>query len=504
MRIEALLDLAADFGDGRVAVQTDRGPVGYVALRGAARAFAQRLNAASSAARVAFLGENSLAFPVGLFGSAYAGRAFCPLNYRLPDEALHRLLARVAPAVLVVDDAMLARVNGAPGLEVVRSAELVEACWSDREHETVEPTGDEQDVAVSLFTSGTSGEPKSALLRHGNLTAYIVQTTELLSASSSEVAIVSVPPYHIAAVSAVLSATYVGRTFVQLPAFEPDAWVAATARFGVTHAMLVPTMLDRVLDSAERTGASLSTLRAIAYGGGRMPRSVIRRALRLLPECSFANAYGLTETSSTIAVLGPEEHAAARTDDADADRRLGSVGKPVPGVEIEIRDPSGRALGPGEAGEIWVRGAQVSGQYAERSATDAQGWFATKDLGWFDTDGYLFVDGRLDDVIVRGGENISPGEIEDVLREHPSVADVAVAGVPDDAWGERVVAFVVVRDGKPLVEELQRWVRSRLRSTKTPSDVVFTDALPYNDAGKLMRRSLRATFARHAATSNAN
>jgi acyl-CoA synthetase (AMP-forming)/AMP-acid ligase II len=224
-----------------------------------------------------------------------------------------------------------------------------------------------------------------------------------------------------------------------------------------------------------------------------MPVAVIERAMTLLPDVGFVNAYGLTETSSTIAVLGPDDHRAAfASDDADVRARLGSVGQPLPSVEVTIRDPEGNEVATGDSGEIWVRGEQVSGEYLGSSNTDDDGWFATRDGGHVDGGGYVFVHGRLDDVIVRGGENLSPGEIESVLLEHPAVAEAAVVGVPDVEWGERVVAAVVLAaDAGATEDELRGFVRERLRSTKTPEHIQIRDALPFSETGKLLRRVLR-------------
>jgi acyl-CoA synthetase (AMP-forming)/AMP-acid ligase II len=212
-----------------------------------------------------------------------------------------------------------------------------------------------------------------------------------------------------------------------------------------------------------------------------MPVAVIERALELLPGVGFVNAYGLTETSSTIAILTPADHREAMASDDPAVRaRLGSVGRPLPTIELAIRD-----------GEIWVRGEQVSGEYAGvGSKVRDDGWFPTNDGGRLDDDGYLFVDGRLDDVIVRGAENLSPGEIEDVLVEHPAVAEAAVLGAPDDEWGEVPIAFVV-RSGDVEERELQEWVRDHLRSSRVPARVTFLDELPYSETGKLLRRVLK-------------
>jgi acyl-CoA synthetase (AMP-forming)/AMP-acid ligase II len=233
-----------------------------------------------------------------------------------------------------------------------------------------------------------------------------------------------------------------------------------------------------------------------------MPSSVVERALTLLPDVNLVNAYGLTETSSTISLLGPEHHRAAFASGNPVVRaRLGSVGQPLPGVEISIRDPDGRAFDAGERGEIWVRGEQVSGEYVGRSTVDDEGWFRTRDAGHLDADGFLYVHGRLDDVIVRGGENLSPGEIEEVLVAHPAVDSAAVVGIPDREWGERVVASVVLVSGASVTEdELRQHVRNELRSARTPERIKFADELPFNQSGKLLRRVLRDELAAELAS----
>jgi acyl-CoA synthetase (AMP-forming)/AMP-acid ligase II len=290
----------------------------------------------------------------------------------------------------------------------------------------------------------------------------------------------------------VLSWVFAGRRLVYLPQFTPEAWGAAAAAEGITHAMVVPTMLGRILDVLEAQGESLPALRHLSYGGGRMPHAVVERALTLLPDVGFVNAYGLTETSSTVAVLTPDDHREAMASDDPAVRaRLGSVGQPLPVLELTLRDVHGNEVGAGEQGEIWVRGEQVSGEYLGRSgAVDGEGWFHTNDGGRLDADGFLYVEGRLDDVIVRGGENLSPGQIEDCLREHPAVEDVAVFGVHDDEWGETVASAVVLSQPTPT-EDLQTWVRERLRSACTPTVVHVLPELPYNETGKLLRRVLK-------------
>jgi long-chain acyl-CoA synthetase len=259
-------------------------------------------------------------------------------------------------------------------------------------------------------------------------------------------------------------------------------------------------MLVRILDYLGEQGGArrLPTLRAVAYGGGRMPLAVIERALSALPAVEFTNAYGLTETSATICLLTPEDHRlAAASAEASVRRRLASVGQPLPTIELEVRDEAGQRLSAGQRGLIYVRGAQIAGEYRDAgSHLDAAGFFCTQDRGWVDAAGYVFLEGRADDVIVRGGENISPAEIEEALLAHPAVADAVVVGVASEQWGETVGAAVVVRAGNTVsVELLQQWVRARLRSSRVPERIVFRSELPYNEMGKVLRRALRRELA---------
>lgn len=228
-----------------------------------------------------------------------------------------------------------------------------------------------------------------------------------------------------------------------------------------------------------------------------MPLELITRALELFPETGFTNAYGLTETSSTIALLGPDDHRAAQqSSDPKVRARMASVGKPLPTIELEIRDEEGNVLGPNEAGEIFVRGEQVSGEYKEKSALIEGGWFPTRDAGYLDEDGYLFLSGRADDVIVRGGENMSPGEIEDVLLTHPAICDACATGIPSVEWGEAVGVALVINEGHepPAHDDIKQMVRDRLRSSRVPEAILHVTELPYNEMGKLLRRKVKTLF----------
>lgn len=503
MNISTILDMAAEaFGD-RTAVVSGEFAYTYAELREAAYRAAARFRA-SGAQYVGLLDVNSPAAPISIFAAAYAGLPYVPLNYRLTRPELNELIERVAPVVLVVGDEFVSLVEPREGVELLLRSELLSLPPLAADAEPPQPDEDPRAVAVQLFTSGTTGKPKAAILRHENLMSYIVGTVEFGAADENDAIVVTVPPYHVAGISAVLSSTYACRRMVQLENFEARAWLEACRAHAVSNAFLVPTMLQRVVDHllAEDADAALPALRAIAYGGGKMPLSTIEQAMRLFPGVDFTNAYGLTETSSTIAVLGPDDHrAAAASDDPRVRRRLASVGRPA-AVEIQIRDEDGRVLGPEEAGLVFVRGPQVSGEYLSLgSQLDAEGWFPTKDRGYLDDEGYLFLEGRADDVIVRGGENISPGEIEDVLLSHPAVADVACVAMPDEQWGEAVAAAVVLKDGAHVEpEELQALVRSQLRSSRVPQAIVFKDALPYNETGKVLRRLIRQEFAERPAT----
>jgi acyl-CoA synthetase (AMP-forming)/AMP-acid ligase II len=489
-----LLEMAASGSPDRIAVQNGADRLSYEELLRAAGCAAAEARA-FGCERFAMLDVSSLALPIGLFGSAWAGVPFVPLSYRLTGEEIERLASQIVPAYLVTEEVRVEALSRLPQTRVVSREAFLARAREGTGSDASWPM-DPEDIAVLLFTSGTTGAPKAAVLRHKHLVSYILGSVEFGSASEDDAALVSVPPYHVAGIAAIVSSVYAGRRIVQLPAFEAKAWIELARSERITHAFVVPTMLARIVDALDAAeDAGLPHLRALSYGGGKMPQPVIERAMRLFPDTDFTNAYGLTETSSTIAILGPEDHrAAAASDDAAIRRRLTSVGRPLPSLEVEIRDTAGRPLPPGERGEIHVRGEQVSGEYLGRGSTvDEEGWFPTRDAGSIDAEGYLFLEGRADDVIVRGGENLSPGEIEDVLLEHEAVSDSAVVGIPDEQWGEAVAAVVVLHHGRRAsVEELRDWVRTRLRSSRTPERIEFRDELPYNETGKLLRRQIRA------------
>jgi len=496
MNIAILLDMAADTWPTRTAVRCSGQSLTYEELRRLAAATARRLRECG-ARSLAFLDLNGPAAAVALYGAARAEVPHVPLNYRLSRGEIESLLRRLDEPLIVAAPSQL------EGLRLPADAQLThsEALLREAPGEVAPVHAIEHDpdaIAVQLFTSGTTGAPKAAVLRHAHLSAYVLATVEFGSAGEDEAALISVPPYHVAGVAALLSSTYAARRMVILPEFDAAAWLELAAVERATQAFLVPTMLGRIVGQLQLSGeVPPSTLRAIAYGGGGMPGTVIERAMQHFPAVDFTNAYGLTETSSTICLLGAEDHRSAlASEDPEVRARLGSVGRPLPAVEVQIRDEAGNALGAGRHGLVFVRGTQVSGEYRESgSQLDADGWFGTRDRGWIDEAGYVFLDGRADDVIVRGGENISPGEIEAVLREHPAVYDAAAFAIASEEWGEAVGAAVVPLPSRNVTTvELQDWVRARLRGSRVPERVMLCDQLPYNDMGKLLRRELRREF----------
>jgi acyl-CoA synthetase (AMP-forming)/AMP-acid ligase II len=487
VNVTMLLDMAVEgFGD-RVVVGSRGDGMTPARLRALAGGGA-RLVAEAAADAIVYLGVNGPAFPVALFAAAYAGVPVVPVNYRLGGEQLAALLDRHAGALVVADPGQVPRGASRPVRSPRRWLEDAAAAASDELPEPVDSDG----PAVVIYTSGTTSAPKGVLLRHQHLVSYVLGTVEFGGADGDEAALLSVPPYHIAAVSNVLTNLYAGRRALTLPAFGPGEWLDMVRAEGVTHAMVVPTMLARIMESAGADRA-VPTLRTLAYGGARTPRRVIETALREWPDVGFVNAYGLTETSSTISVLGPAEHRAAITSEDPAARdRLGSAGRVVPGIELEIRGADGSPVARGSAGRIWVRGDQVSGEYAGTGpAVDGRGFFDTRDEGRVDGEGFLHVEGRVDDTIIRGAENIAPAEIEDVLLRHPDVLDAVVVGVPDEEWGQRVEAVVVPVPGAVLdAEVLRGQVRAVLRGSKTPERIVFWPDLPRTATGKLVRRDV--------------
>lgn len=483
MHLSSLLDMVESGFSDRTLLGADADRLTGADLARRARCAATMLEQYRS---LVYVGESHPQLPVALFAAAAAGVPYVPINYRLDDAQMSALIAQQHDPLVLADDATASRFdNGVKSLDD----------WvNDIPAETSppEPRFDDDEVAVILHTSGTTSAPKAAYLRHRHLMAYLLGTVEFASADPDEAVLIAVPPYHIAGVANLLSNLFAGRRLVMLPSFDPQEWLTTVRREKVTNAMVVPTMLARIVAALNGRAAEVPSLRTLSYGGAKVSERVIREALEAFSTTGFVNAYGLTETASTIAVLGPEDHRAAlESSDPDVCRRLASVGKVLPGVEVEVRDEGGTPLPAGRVGMMFLRGDQIAGEYASGSVLDEAGWFCTRDNGWLDDDGYLYVEGRVDDTIIRGGENISPAEIEEVLLGHPMVEAACVVGIPDDEWGQRIEAAVVLREGATATaDELRAVVRSALRGSKTPDRIVFRSSLPHTDTGKMLRRSV--------------
>ncbi len=494
MSIAMLLDSVASALPDRVLIgagpeRTDASAVAAAACAGAHVVVGAEVDA------VGFIGIGGPAFPTALFASALAGVAFTPMNYRLPADRLAELATCLgARPMLIVDDEYADVVKYLDVLTYSTGEWLALLAGAASAGPPAVEVDDDA-PAVVLYTSGTTAKPKGAVLRHRHLTSYVLQTVEFASAAATDAALISVPPYHVAGVGTVLTNIFAGRRLMYLPSFTPGGWLDTVREEAITQAMLVPTMLARIAEHLGGAEAEVPCLRSLAYGGARMPRPVLEAALRAMPKVAFANAYGLTETSSTIAILGPEDHREALISvDEKVRARLGSVGRLLPGIEGRIRADSGAELPAGEPGQLWVRGEQVAGEYlGDAPLLDSDGWFHTRDQAWIDPDGYLYIVGRSDDTIIRGGENIAPAEIEDVLVCQPGVKEVAVVGVPDDEWGARILVFVVRQPGATVsADEVKTYARARLRGSRTPDDVAFVSELPHTPTGKLIRRELPA------------
>lgn len=489
MSVSLLLEMAASSNPDREAVVSGQLRLTTQQLSDLADGGAGVL-AAAGARHVAYVGTGGAMLPLLILAAARAGLPFTPINYRLSADAMQTLICRLPEPLVIADDRYRDMVGEARSIS---SDEFLALARSGEPTADIPVLPDPDSVAIVLFTSGTTSQPKAVELTHNNLTSYVTGTVEFDSADVGDAALICVPPYHIAGVGAALSNLYAGRKMVYLTDFDAQDWVQLVSAEQVTTATVVPTMLDRIVSVLQTGDHKLPTLRNLAYGGSKVGLPLVRRALELLPDVGFVNAYGLTETSSTIAVLTPDDHRAALSaSDAVVARRLGSVGRPVPGVEVQIRGDDGTVLGPGQTGELFVRGEQVSGRYTGiGSVLDDNGWFPTKDIAMVDEDGYLFIGGRSDDTIIRGGENISPAELEEVLVEHPQVRDVAVVGVDDPHWGQAIVAVVVPSAGAdPDPQELRDYVRDSLRGSRTPDRVVFRDELPTTATGKVLRRQI--------------
>jgi len=373
----------------------------------------------------------------------------------------------------------------------------------DASADEVEAKIDDDDTTILMYTAGTTGFPKGVMLSHNSFTGYVLENVTPPDPDIEERNILTVPLYHVAGIQAMMAAIYGARTLVMERQFEPEEWMTLVETEKANRAMMVPTMLKQLLDHPDFKKHDLSSIKVITYGAAPMPLPVIRKAMEEFPNVSFINAFGQTETASTITALGPEDHHITGTPEEKEKKlkRLASIGKPMADVQMKVIDQeTGQTLGPNEVGEILAKGPRaMTGYWKDEEKTaktiDKDGWVHTGDIGYVDDDGYYFLSGRSSDMIIRAGENISPEELENIIREHPKVEDVAVIGVPDETWGEEPRAVVIPKKGeKPTEEEIMEWCRKGLASFKRPRTVVFVDDLPRNPLGKLIKKDIREKY----------
>ncbi len=459
---------------------------------------------------VAILQVNCPQYVETYFAVAKLGAIFSPLNFRAKADELIYMLNYCEAKVLFVGERYLDMVNSfrkdIPRVQQIISIDrkadgmlhyedLIARSSPD---DVVADIGDD-DVTILMFTAGTTGRPKGVPLTHNSFVSYMVTNVTHVDPEIEEVNLLTVPLYHVAGTQAVLAAIYGGRTLAMMRQFEVKEWMKTVQETKANRAMLVPTMLKRIIDDPDFSKYDLSSLKVITYGAAPMPFEVIRKAIDVFPGVMFINAFGQTETASTITALGPEDHVITGTDEEKAKklkRLQSSIGRPMEDVEVRIVDEHGKEVPRGETGEIVARGPRVMSGYwkdAEKTAKAIRdGWLHTGDMGYMDEEGYIYLAGRGDDMIIRGGENISPEEVENVLYSHPKIEEAAVIGIPDPEWGQEPKAVVVLQKGeKATPEEIIEFCRQRLSSFKRPRYVAFVDELPRTATGKVLKRVLR-------------
>jgi fatty-acyl-CoA synthase len=450
--------------------------------------------------RVGFLGLNSLAFFELLFASARIGAIYVPLNFRLTGPELSFVIGDAGVHTLVVDDGHKAVIEGVRGELPCRrflASETASDDWAslaDACAEAVPYTGHERidpdEVALIMYTSGTTGRPKGAMLTHANLWWNNVAALLLADVLETDVSLVCAPLFHIGGLNVTtLQALMKGAELVVHRSFDPGRFIEDIGHYGVTTVFAVPAMLLFVSQHPTFDDADLTTLRSIICGGAPVPEALIK--LYNGRGVQINQGYGLTETSPCATFLTPEWSLA----------KLGSAGRPPMLVDVKLVDADGRRVSePMARGELCVRGPNVMRGYWNRPIETAQvidpdGWFHTGDVAYADEDGFFYISDRIKDMVITGGENVYPAEVESVLYDYPAIADVAVIGVPDERWGEAIVAVVVPRPGETVeLEALREFAGERLARYKLPARVENVDVIPRNPAGKVLKFELRERF----------
>jgi long-chain acyl-CoA synthetase len=456
--------------------------------------------------RVAFLDKNSAEFFDTLFGAAKVGAVTVPVSWRLSAREIAAILNDADARMLIVGqefaDVIASIEDDLPGLRRIivvgdhRRYQPHEH-WLQSQPPVDPGTGaGPGDVALQLYTSGTTGQPKGVMLSQHNLLSLMKPGGPVLRLGDQSVNLVAMPLFHIAGIGYALVGMYTGCHTVLLREVDPLEMLRLIGEHRVSNFFAVPAVLQLILGVPDIGSRDFSALRCVVYGASPISEQVLSRALTTFG-CEFIQVYGLTETTGTVALLPPDDHAP----DSPKAHRLRSTGRAAPGAELRVVVPgTDEDAHPGEVGEIWVRSPQNMVGYWNRPQATAdvitpEGWLRSGDAGYFDADGYLYLHDRMKDMIISGGENVYPAEVENVLMSHPDVADVGVIGVPSERWGETVKAIVVKAPAAEATPaELIEFARTNLAHYKCPTSVDFVDELPRNPSGKILKRVLREPY----------
>ncbi|GBG38197.1 long-chain-fatty-acid--CoA ligase [Mycobacterium montefiorense] len=450
---------------------------------------------------VAFLDKNHPACLETLLAATSIGAVATIVNWRVIGDELVHVLNDSGARVVFVGAELLPAVDGirakVPGVEriivVGGDDDEYESLLSAASPADVDPDVADTDTALTIYSSGTTGRPKGVQLTQRAVVNHIVNLSPPFPFSDGDANLVAMPLFHVGGIAYAFFGIRAG-----VPTFltrEPDAaTLIGAVKAGATHAFLVPPVIARFLDAGEAATAALSSLRYLVYGAAPMPVPLLQRALAAWPRMNFVQVYGQTELCGAIAALDAEDHR-----NSSRPELLMSAGKAAQGNEIRIVDPdSGERVRNGESGEVWVRSDQRMIGYLNRpeataDTITADDWLRTGDIGRLDDDGYLFIEDRLKDMVITGGENVYGPEVESVLQEHPGISDAAIIGVPDDQWGESVKAIVVT--GAQLEPaEIIEFCRKHLAGYKCPRTVDFVNELPRNASGKILKNQLREPY----------
>jgi len=449
--------------------------------------------------RISWFGKNATTYFTLFFGAARAGIVMTPVGWRLAEPEAAFIIDNAEAKVLFLGDGFEACANTLgqrPGLLRCFTADEARKLMKEAPRTEFEPSGP-NDAVLQLYTSGTTGNPKGAILSNANLFALrkagIDNPHPYSLMDEDEAILVAMPCAHIGGTGLGVMSLAAGLPGVVLSEFEPTRVFDAVVNRGVTRFFIVPAALALLLQHPDCAKTDFSRLRYILYGASPIPLELLRQCIAMFG-ADFIQAYGMTETTGTICTLPPEDHS------VEGNQRMRSAGKPLPGVEVMIRGQDGQAMAVGEIGEIVTRSSNNMLGYwklpeATASTMDADGWIATGDVGYMDEDGYVYMYDRAKDMIITGGENVYPAEVESGIYGHPDILEVAVIGVPDEKWGEAVKAICVPKPGHTIdPDSVISWARERLAGFKVPKSVDTIEALPRNPSGKILRRELRAPY----------